>query len=74
LDIEFYDFKEHIDSIEWISSLPKGFLSDKIDIRYNTVTITKIEDGYEVYVGPKDLNLALIAGMCIMLYLASNIF
>jgi hypothetical protein len=57
LDIEFYYFKENIDSIEWIASLPKGLLSDKIDIRYNTVIITKLEDGYEVYVGPKDLDL-----------------
>jgi hypothetical protein len=57
LDIEFYDFKEHIPSVEWVTSLPKGLLSDKIDIRYNTVTITKLEDGYQVYVGPKDLDL-----------------
>jgi hypothetical protein len=57
LDIEFYDFKEHIASVEWVTSLPKGLLSDKIDIRYNTVTITKLEDGYQVYVGPKDLDL-----------------
>jgi hypothetical protein len=57
LDIEFHDFKEYIHSIEWVASLPKGLLSDKIDIKYNTVTITKLEDGYQVYVGPKDLDL-----------------
>ena len=54
MDIELYDFKEHIDSIEWIYSLPKGLLSEKIDVRYNTVTITKLADGYQIYVGPKD--------------------
>jgi hypothetical protein len=56
LDIEFYDFKEHINSIEWIYSLPKGLISEKIDIRYNTVTITKLENGYQIYIGPKDLD------------------
>lgn len=56
MDIEFYDFKEHIDSIEWIYTLPNGLLSEKIDIRYNTVTITKLEHGYQIYVGPKDLD------------------
>lgn len=56
MDIEFYDFKEHIDSVEWIYSLPKGLISERIDIRYNTVTITKLENGYQIYVGPKDLD------------------
>lgn len=56
MDIEFYDFKEHVDSIEWIYSLPKGLLSEKIDLRYNTVTITKLENGCQIYVGPKDLD------------------
>ena len=54
MDIDIYDFKEHIDSIEWIYSLPKGLVSEKIDIRYNTVSITKLEDGYQIYIGPKD--------------------
>jgi len=56
LDIEIYDFKEHIDSIEWIYNLPKGLVSEKIDIRYNTVSITKVEDGYQIYIGPKDID------------------
>jgi len=56
MDIEFYDFEEHIDSIEWIYSLPKGLISEKIDTRYNNVTITKLENGYEIYIGPKDLD------------------
>jgi hypothetical protein len=57
LDIEIYDFNEHIDSIEWIYNLPNGLLSEKIDIRYNAVTITKLDDGYQIYVGPKDPDL-----------------
>jgi len=56
LYIEIYDFKEHIDSIEWIYNLPKGLVSEKIDIRYNTVSITKVEDGYQIYIGPKDID------------------
>ena len=56
MDIEFYDFEEHIDSIEWIYSLPKGLISEKIDTRYNNVTITKLQNGYEIYIGPKDLD------------------
>lgn len=56
MDIEFYDFKEHIDSIEWIYSLPKGLISEQIDIRYNSVSITKFEDGYQIYIAPKDLD------------------
>ncbi len=56
MDIEIYDFKEHIDSIEWIYNLPKGLVSEKIDIRYNTVSITKVEDGYQIYIGPKDID------------------
>ena len=55
MDIELYDFKEHIDSIEWIYSLPTGLVSEKIDIRYSTVSITPRVDGYQIYIGPKDL-------------------
>lgn len=56
MDIELYDFKEHIDSVEWIYSLPRGLVTEKIDIRYTTVTITKLETGYQVYIGPKDMD------------------
>ena len=55
MDIELYDFREHIDSIEWIYSLPKGLISEKVDMRYNAVSITKLEDGYQVYIGPKNV-------------------
>jgi hypothetical protein len=55
VDIELYDFKDHIESVEWIYQLPKGLLTEKIDIRYNTVTIQKLESGYEIYLAPKDL-------------------
>lgn len=55
MDTTHYDFSDHIDSIEWIDSLPKGLLSERIDTRYNTVTITPIADGYQIYVGPKDM-------------------
>ena len=54
MDIEYYNFKEHIDSVEWIYSLPKGLVSENIDVRYSTVNIIKLEDGYQIYIGPKD--------------------
>jgi hypothetical protein len=57
LEIEYYDFNEHIDSVEWIYSLPKGLVSEKIDLRHSTVTITKLDNGYQVYVGPKNLDI-----------------
>ena len=57
MNIELYDFNEHIASVEWIYSLPKGLLTEKVDIRYSNVTITKLEQGYQIYVGPKDLDL-----------------
>jgi hypothetical protein len=57
MDIEFYDFSEHLESIEWIYSLPKGLISEKIDIRYSSVTIKKLESGYQIYIGPKDASL-----------------
>jgi len=57
LDIEYYDFKENIESIEWIYSLPKGLLNEKVDIRYSTVNITKSENAYQIYVGPKNVEL-----------------
>lgn len=57
MDVEFYDFKEHIGSIEWIYSLPKGLINEKIDLRYHAVFITKLGDGYQVYVGPKNPDL-----------------
>ena len=56
MDIEYYDFKEHVGSIEWIYSLPKGLVSERIDVRYSTVTIGKLENGYQIYIGPKDLD------------------
>ena len=54
MDIEYYDFKEHVGNVEWINELPRGLVDHKIDIRYNTVVITKQKNGYQVYVGPKD--------------------
>jgi hypothetical protein len=54
MGIEYYDFREHVESIEWINQLPSGLVHQKIDIRYNTVSITKKVNGYEVYIGPKD--------------------
>lgn len=54
MDIELYDFSEHLGSIEWIDSLPRGLVSEQIDITHTAVSITKQEDGYMIYVGPKN--------------------
>ena len=54
MDIDYYDFRDHIDSIEWIYSLPKGLITEKIDTRHNIVQLTKLKDGYQIYVGPKN--------------------
>tara|TARA_R110002126_G_scaffold15185_17_gene62572 strand:- start:16077 stop:16340 length:264 start_codon:yes stop_codon:yes gene_type:complete len=54
MDIEFYDFRQELGSVEWLRSLPNGMLSEKIDIRYSSVHITKLKNGYQVYVGPKN--------------------
>lgn len=50
----WYDFAEHFDSIEWISELPKGLLSQRIDLEFNSVSVQAEEGRYNIYVGPKD--------------------
>ncbi len=57
MDIELYNFCEHLDSIEWIDSLANGLLSHKIDLRHSHVSTTKLEPGYQVYIGPKHTDL-----------------
>lgn len=54
METEHFDFNDHLPSVEWIQDLPNGFLTNPIDLRYRHVTITKLNTGYEVYVGPKD--------------------
>lgn len=54
MDIDYYDFKEHVDSIEWIHQLPSGMVEERIDMRHSAVSITKLVRGYKVYIGPKD--------------------
>jgi len=54
MDIELYDFNDHMESIEWINSLPRGLVSEKIDLRHSAVSITKKEGRYTIYVGPKN--------------------
>jgi hypothetical protein len=56
MDIELYDFNEHMTSIEWISELPTGLVNQQIDTRYNNVSITKFSEGFEVYISPKDMD------------------
>lgn len=55
MNTEYFDFKGHLDSIEWINSLPKGLIHQKINTGIHTVTITMNNTGWEIYVGPKDM-------------------
>jgi len=50
-----YDFSEHICSTAWIDSLPNGLVSKTVDLRYTHVIIEKLENGYMIYVGPKNV-------------------
>lgn len=54
MDIEFYNFSEHFESVEWMQSLPSGLIAEQIDLRHSAVSITKNEHGYLIYVGPKN--------------------
>ncbi|KXI29133.1 hypothetical protein [Paraglaciecola hydrolytica] len=54
MDIGYYDFNEHIGSVAWIYQLPSGLVHEKIDMRYHLVNITKQENGYQIYIGPKN--------------------
>lgn len=55
-DTEYFDFKDHLSSVEWISRLPNGLIHQQINTGIHTVTITKNPTGWEVYVGPKDMD------------------
>ncbi|MGB1261736.1 MAG: hypothetical protein ACPG52_02405 [Cognaticolwellia sp.] len=57
MDIEVYDFNEHLASIAWLDNLPSGLVHERVDLRYSTVTLTKLADGCQIYIGPKDLDL-----------------
>lgn len=54
MDIDLYNFADHLDSIIWIEELPKGLVLPTVDLRYQTVNITKQKSGYDIYIGPKD--------------------
>ncbi|MEP4546995.1 MAG: hypothetical protein ABJ000_12510 [Saccharospirillum sp.] len=56
MDTEYFDFKDHMDSVEWINSLPRGMIHQRMNTLVHTVTITKNHTGWEVYVGPKDMD------------------
>lgn len=53
---EYFDFNDHMESVEWIDSLPHGLVRRKMNTDIHTVTITSNNSGWEVYVGPKDMD------------------
>jgi hypothetical protein len=53
MDLDYYDFKDQLGSTEWIQELPKGYVSERVDLRYSEVSITKEAHGYSLYIGPK---------------------
>ncbi|WP_163836132.1 hypothetical protein [Spartinivicinus ruber] len=56
MDVEYFNFNDHIKSVEWVYQLPAGLVSEKIDLRYSTVTINKEKNGYQILIGPKNIN------------------
>lgn len=52
MDIGYFDFEQQMASIEWIKELPAGLVSSQIDLRFNHVAITRLDSGYQVYIGP----------------------
>ena len=54
MEIEYFDFKAHLPSVAWMQELPTGLLKHPVDLRYSQVTITKEENEYQIYIGPKD--------------------
>ena len=57
MDLETFDFRDHIQSIKWIDQLPSGLVTQQIDLRNSSVNITKQEDGVQIYIGPKNPDL-----------------
>lgn len=53
MTLKYFDFEDHLESVEWISQLPKGLLNHKVNLTYNVVSLTKLPDGYQIYIGPK---------------------
>ncbi|MCX4026646.1 hypothetical protein H0A36_00580 [Endozoicomonas sp. SM1973] len=56
MEVEYFNFNDHVESVEWIYQLPAGLVSEKIDLRYNSVNIKKEKNGYQIYIGPKNPN------------------
>ncbi len=50
----WYDFSENMDSVEWISELPSGLVSKRINLQYQRVELKKVAEGYIIYIGPAD--------------------
>ncbi|MGI0119421.1 hypothetical protein [Zooshikella sp. RANM57] len=50
----WYDFSENMDSVEWISELPTGMVSERINLQYQRVELKKVVEGYIIYIGPAE--------------------
>lgn len=50
----WYDFSEHLDSIQWINELPNGLVSERVNLNHNHVSIQNKEGMYTIYIGPKE--------------------
>lgn len=50
----WFDFSEHMPSVEWLKELPSGLVSQQVDLTHWAVTVDESEEGYQVYIGPID--------------------
>lgn len=49
-----YYFSEELPCTGWLKRLPPGFLTNRIDLEYQTVDIAYEDDRIAIYVGPAD--------------------
>lgn len=47
-------FAKHLNSVDWLKELPRGMLSEKVDLKYSSVMLEKTDKGHTIYVGPID--------------------
>lgn len=57
MDVEIFDFRDHIESISWIKQLPSGLVTQQLDLRYSLVNIIRKKDEVQIYIGPKNPDL-----------------
>lgn len=70
MDADYFYFEKQMASTEWIKELPAGLVNSQIDLRFNHVAITRLTNGYQVYIGPIEPELG---GDAIVVLLDNNL-